>query len=475
MPISGHKNFAISTLATPPSSTDGTSLVVASGHGALFPEAPFNVTVWPTAVQPTSSNAEIMRVTNKATDTFTVARAQEGTSGRTHLANAQIAATITARTLTDVEYGAHGVINVMDPAYGAVGDGVTDDRTAFQSAVESVADGATVFIVVSDGTFLLSSPLSIGTRNVTWWIHPTATVTAAMLAGNIIAYEAAGNIGIGIQDPTTKLHVSGGSVTVSDGGVRLRPPLDAASAWQLNGRDFGLPVPYFTPLTNNTAIAFDIFPQGTPADFDAGRIGVAWIDVCSTDIEADGTNYESIRVQKFKDGVAAINSAKGGTGTDRGLVLQLEGGNVGIGTGTTAPSSLLTLNSSTLTGIELQDTTVARGYFAIANAAGNWFTNSVDGDVVIRGMGGRILLGSNASTPAPTLVVDDGNTGNVGIGEDAPDYKLDVNGAIGFTPGASVTPVDNGDVVFELTNNTTLTIRAKGSDGTVRSGTVTLS
>jgi hypothetical protein len=66
------------------------------------------------------------------------------------------------------------------------------------------------------------------------------------------------------------------------------------------------------------------------------------------------------------------------------------------------------------------------------------------------------------------------SAGNVGIGETAPDYKLDVNGTFGFTPGASVTPVDNGDVVFELTNNTTLTIKAKGSDGVVRSGTITL-
>jgi hypothetical protein len=66
------------------------------------------------------------------------------------------------------------------------------------------------------------------------------------------------------------------------------------------------------------------------------------------------------------------------------------------------------------------------------------------------------------------------SAGNVGINESAPDYKLDVNGTFGFTPGASVTPVDNGDVVFELTNNTTLTIKAKGSDGVVRSGTIVL-
>jgi hypothetical protein len=41
-------------------------------------------------------------------------------------------------------------------------------------------------------------------------------------------------------------------------------------------------------------------------------------------------------------------------------------------------------------------------------------------------------------------------------------------------PSASVTPANNGEVVFELTSNTTLTIRAKGSDGTVRSAAITL-
>ena len=66
------------------------------------------------------------------------------------------------------------------------------------------------------------------------------------------------------------------------------------------------------------------------------------------------------------------------------------------------------------------------------------------------------------------------SAGNVGIGEIMPDYKLDINGSLGFTPGSSVTPVDNGDVVIEATNNTTLTLKLKGSDGVVRSGTITL-
>ena len=41
-------------------------------------------------------------------------------------------------------------------------------------------------------------------------------------------------------------------------------------------------------------------------------------------------------------------------------------------------------------------------------------------------------------------------------------------------PQASVTPVGIGDMVFQLTNDTTLVIKVKGSDGTVRSNTLTL-
>lgn len=46
--------------------------------------------------------------------------------------------------------------------------------------------------------------------------------------------------------------------------------------------------------------------------------------------------------------------------------------------------------------------------------------------------------------------------------------------AVVIQPQASVTPNGIGDMVFQLTNNTTLLIRVKGSDGTVRSVTLTL-
>ena len=97
------KNFAYSLVATPPSpATSGTSLVVTAGQGALFPTAPFDATIWPAGVQPLSTNAEIVRVTAVATDTFTITRAQYGTTAQSITAGYQIAQTIDANLLSQL-------------------------------------------------------------------------------------------------------------------------------------------------------------------------------------------------------------------------------------------------------------------------------------------------------------------------------------------------------------------------------------
>ena len=99
-----HKNFAYSLVATAPvPATSGTSLIVTAAEGANFPTPPFNVTIWPTGVQPLTTNAEVARVTAIVTDTFTIVRAQEGSSARTVVVGDQIAATITDKTLKDSE------------------------------------------------------------------------------------------------------------------------------------------------------------------------------------------------------------------------------------------------------------------------------------------------------------------------------------------------------------------------------------
>ena len=111
-------------------------------------------------------------------------------------------------------------------------------------------------------------------------------------------------------------------------------------------------------------------------------------------------------------------------------------------------------------GLEFVTSSFGSGY--------GWKINSIDS------AGAQLVFGSRQNSVNWTETVRLDSNGRVGINETAPDYRLDVNGTFGFAPGSSVTPVDNGDVVFELTNNTTLTVRAKGSDGTVRSATIIL-
>ena len=112
------------------------------------------------------------------------------------------------------------------------------------------------------------------------------------------------------------------------------------------------------------------------------------------------------------------------------------------------------------------------GVIAWRNTSGNYI-----GFFTQASSGGRVLLSNSAGA----TVIDMKAAGpsymhtSLGINESAPDYALDVNGSFGFTPGSSVTPADNGDLVIEATSNTSLTFRYKGSDGTVRSASLTLS
>lgn len=104
MAFDAHANLAYSSVANNPSpAASGTSLTVQTGDGALFPTAPFNCTVWPVGALPLKSNAEIVRVTAKSGDVFTISRAQEGTTARSIQNGDQIANSISAKVITDIE------------------------------------------------------------------------------------------------------------------------------------------------------------------------------------------------------------------------------------------------------------------------------------------------------------------------------------------------------------------------------------
>jgi len=50
-----------------------------------------------------------------------------------------------------------------------------------------------------------------------------------------------------------------------------------------------------------------------------------------------------------------------------------------------------------------------------------------------------------------------------------------LSGDLIHTPSTTKNPTSNGELLFEATNDTTITVKYKGSDGVVRSGTIALS
>lgn len=100
-------------------------IVVSPGGGALFPNAGSSNYFMVTVVDKTTSTLEIMKVTKRSGDTFTVVRAQEGTIARAFPSGSSVELRLTAQSIfaaVDVKIP-RGIITMWSGAVGAVPSG----------------------------------------------------------------------------------------------------------------------------------------------------------------------------------------------------------------------------------------------------------------------------------------------------------------------------------------------------------------
>lgn len=157
-----HLNFALAAVAVAPSpATSGSTLTVTTNLGAIFPNpvsaGSYNCTVFPTDSVPTTANAEVVRVTARAGDTFTILRAQEGSSARAIQVGDVIFLSITSKVIQDVEAAVvalqSSLATALNPyAFGVVNDqaGSTDQSVALHEladAAEALGGAAIVWPV----------------------------------------------------------------------------------------------------------------------------------------------------------------------------------------------------------------------------------------------------------------------------------------------------------------------------------------
>lgn len=133
--MANKKDFATSTVLTAPSPADsGTSLVVASGHGARFPAAPFYIVAHPPSEMPTLDNAEKILVTAKSTDTFTLDRAEGDPTAKEIEAGWRVSNTLFLDDIPDT--------------FDDLSDGTTNK--AFTSTLKTKLDGIEAAADVTD-------------------------------------------------------------------------------------------------------------------------------------------------------------------------------------------------------------------------------------------------------------------------------------------------------------------------------------
>jgi hypothetical protein len=415
--------------------------------------------------------------------------------------SANLAAAVTDETGTGALVFANSP-TLVTPALGTPASGVVTNLTGTASiningTVGATTPAAGAFTTLAASTSL-STPLVTNAGTLAFSATGANIVTASTNGVERLRIDSDGNVGIGLTDtvgPKAAINsASAGAITQVAGffnstgssattgqGVRL---------WLSNRPLVGNPRGVYIDAlyaggTNSHALAFSTNASGSNTTErmridSTGNVGIgtsspiARLEINSSGV---GSNLELLRLRAdavatggavssviFTAGSDIITIGTGNNdvlafannnGTERMRITSA--GDVGIGT--SSPASKMQISGSGTQ--ELLITNTAVGSLSLRHAVTVATLGTVD----------NIPLKFDTNN-TERLRID--STGDVGIGESAPDYKLDVNGTFGFTPGASVTPVDNGDVVFELTNNTTLTVKAKGSDGVVRSGTIVL-
>jgi len=226
----------------------------------------------------------------------------------------------------------------------------------------------------------------------------------------------------------------------------------------------------------NNAGNFTMGSTATSTSHGSYNVGIGYpaLERCTTGYSNMGLGSESLRFNTtgYQNAAVGRHSLYGNTAGNN---------NLGVGMSAlkynTTGSNNAAIGFSALGNITTGSNNIGVGYLAghlTAAGANNTSGKSIyiggDTKAAADGDENEIVIGYSAVGAGSNSIVL-GNSATTVMKSDA---KLDITKGIEFRPGASETPTNNGDVVFELTSNTVLTVKVKGSDGTVRKATLTL-
>lgn len=132
--------------------------------------------------------------------------------------------------------------------------------------------------------------------------------------------------------------------------------------------------------------------------------------------------------------------------------------------------------------VSMTSTGPVPAFTAITTYAGFWAAQFIGPDygitIATSANTGRTLdVNKNGTGSGSAVVVTNKGTGSTMLLRNSTTTLVDfrANGSLSWTLPATDTPASNGMITMELVSNTSLVIKVKGSDGVVRSATLTLS
>lgn len=222
-------NNAATTLASAITNV-ATTLTVATGTGALFPAITGSDFFYATLVN-SSNQIEIVRVTARSTDTFTIVRGQEGTTARAYSTGDKVELRVTAAGLT----------NKLDKDGGTVTGTLTigTGGALTNNSTNTITSGAgftlaNSHLLYSGGTGEVA--IRIGASGPYFGIGTVASnnlrINSATggdislaIAGTTYAtlQNTTGNFGVGVTSPGYRIDVASGDTTANTGyAFRIR-------------------------------------------------------------------------------------------------------------------------------------------------------------------------------------------------------------------------------------------------------------
>lgn len=221
-------NFATSTIADVGGIAAGDlALNVSAGDGALFPSISGSDYFYCVLVD-TSGNREIIKVTARSTDAFTIERAQEGTSARAFAQDDKVELRLTAATLLAAARDLNGNSLILDADGDSVLVASTDDQIDIKPAGTTQVSIKTTGVDITDdldvdGTANLDETDIDGNVDISGTVDIGASTTRRLAPTGTFVNNANGNPNI--SDTTIELIALGTGTWVEIG------PTGAANVW----------------------------------------------------------------------------------------------------------------------------------------------------------------------------------------------------------------------------------------------------